>query len=318
MPGHDESLHDAAACLPLCAEPERLSASRPRLFGVAEFRFRAPPRRPIPAAHRGYRHRQMPARIRGRDLPGSRLARHRLGNAGAAAIKPSCGLSRGARQAGQSRAWSIRASKAAPRLPRWWRGGRRRRRGRAIPTGTPLYPGTAKSLAAEERGRLLQSGAPFALRLDMAAAARAPATSNGTSRAKGRTARPGTVAARPQAWGDVILARKETPTSYHLSVAIDDALQGMTDVVRGQDLFWSTSVHRLLQQLLGLPQPVFGIIGSFSMTPGASFRNRPRPRACANCARAARRRPTFAAWSGCPDDDLSQPQSCRPVRRPCG
>ena len=65
----------------------------------------------------------------------------------------------------------------------------------------------------------------------------------------------GAVAARPEAWGDVILARKETPTSYHLAVVVDDALQGVTEVVRGQDLFWSTSVHRLLQQLLGLPQP---------------------------------------------------------------
>jgi glutamyl-Q tRNA(Asp) synthetase len=65
------------------------------------------------------------------------------------------------------------------------------------------------------------------------------------------------VSAQPQAWGDVILARKETPTSYHLSVVIDDALQGVTDVMRGQDLFWSTSVHRLLQQLLDLPQPVY-------------------------------------------------------------
>ena len=55
-------------------------------------------------------------------------------------------------------------------------------------------------------------------------------------------------------WGDVILARKETPTSYHLSVVIDDALQGVTDVVRGQDLFHATSVHRLLQHLLGLPR----------------------------------------------------------------
>ncbi len=65
------------------------------------------------------------------------------------------------------------------------------------------------------------------------------------------------MAARPEAWGDVILARKETPTSYHLSVVIDDALQGVTDVVRGQDLFWSTSVHRLLQSLLGIPQPAY-------------------------------------------------------------
>jgi glutamyl-Q tRNA(Asp) synthetase len=55
----------------------------------------------------------------------------------------------------------------------------------------------------------------------------------------------------------VILARKETPTSYHLSVVIDDALQGVTDVVRGVDLFWSTSVHRLLQELLGLPAPAY-------------------------------------------------------------
>jgi len=67
----------------------------------------------------------------------------------------------------------------------------------------------------------------------------------------------GAVAARPDAWGDVILARKEMPTSYHLSVVIDDALQGVTDVVRGTDLFWSTSVHRLLQSLLGLPQPAY-------------------------------------------------------------
>src|SRR6185437_9419066 len=59
------------------------------------------------------------------------------------------------------------------------------------------------------------------------------------------------------AWGDVILARRETPTSYHLSVAIDDALQGVTHVVRGQDLFWSTSVHRLLQSLLDYPTPTY-------------------------------------------------------------
>jgi glutamyl-Q tRNA(Asp) synthetase len=67
----------------------------------------------------------------------------------------------------------------------------------------------------------------------------------------------GLVIARPEAWGDVILARKETPTSYHLSVVVDDALQGVTEVVRGCDLFWSTSVHLLLQHLLGMPQPVY-------------------------------------------------------------
>jgi glutamyl-Q tRNA(Asp) synthetase len=67
----------------------------------------------------------------------------------------------------------------------------------------------------------------------------------------------GRIIARPQAWGDVILARKETPTSYHLSVVIDDALQGISEVVRGADLFHATSVHVLLQHLLGLPQPAY-------------------------------------------------------------
>ena len=67
----------------------------------------------------------------------------------------------------------------------------------------------------------------------------------------------GSVAAAPQMWGDVVLARKETPTSYHLSVVVDDARQGVTHVVRGQDLFWSTSVHRVLQALLDLPAPSY-------------------------------------------------------------
>ena len=58
-------------------------------------------------------------------------------------------------------------------------------------------------------------------------------------------------------WGDVVVARKEIPTSYHLAVTLDDAFQGVSEVVRGQDLFWSTSIHRLLQALLGLPEPVY-------------------------------------------------------------
>jgi glutamyl-Q tRNA(Asp) synthetase len=125
------------------------------------------------------------------------------------------------------------------------------------PDGAPLYPGVAKQLAPEERGRLLSSGTPYALRLDMAAA-RAQAKHLGwTEHGEGPDGECGAVTARPEAWGDVILARKETPTSYHLSVVIDDALQGVTDVVRGRDLFWSTSVHRLLQSLLGLPQPLY-------------------------------------------------------------
>jgi glutamyl-Q tRNA(Asp) synthetase len=125
------------------------------------------------------------------------------------------------------------------------------------PDGVPLYPGSAKSLSPDARARWLESDAPFALRLDMAAACARAGALGWIEHGEGPDGETGTVAARPQAWGDVILARKETPTSYHLSVAIDDALQGVTDVVRGQDLFWSTSVHRLLQRLLGLPQPAY-------------------------------------------------------------
>jgi glutamyl-Q tRNA(Asp) synthetase len=125
------------------------------------------------------------------------------------------------------------------------------------PDGAPLYPGAAKLLSGDARARLLESGAPFALRLDMAAACAAVGDLDWIERGEGPEGETGAVAARPEAWGDVILARRETPTSYHLSVAIDDALQGVTEVVRGRDLFGSTSVHRLLQALLGLPQPAY-------------------------------------------------------------
>lgn len=125
------------------------------------------------------------------------------------------------------------------------------------PDGAPLYPGAAKSLSADEVAALKQSGAPMALRLDMAAAIETVGALSWQERGSGPDGETDEVAARPAAWGDVILARKEVPTSYHLSVVIDDALQGVSDVVRGQDLFWSTSVHRLLQALLGLPQPVY-------------------------------------------------------------
>jgi glutamyl-Q tRNA(Asp) synthetase len=121
------------------------------------------------------------------------------------------------------------------------------------PDGAPLYPGDALSLAPAERRRRMETGVPYALRLDMAAAiARTGAL---TWSETGADSRAGSVTAAPQMWGDVVLARKEMPTSYHLAVVVDDARQGVTHVVRGQDLFWSTSVHRVLQALLGLPAP---------------------------------------------------------------
>ena len=125
------------------------------------------------------------------------------------------------------------------------------------PDGAPLYPGHAKSLPADERARLIESGVPYALRLDMAAACQRLSGPTWNELGEGPEGEHGVVRARPEAWGDVILARKETPTSYHLSVVVDDALQDIGEVVRGQDLFHATSVHRLLQILLGLPAPTY-------------------------------------------------------------
>ena len=125
------------------------------------------------------------------------------------------------------------------------------------PDGAVLYPGAAKSLSPDQREELIGQGAPYALRLDMAAALARAGELGWKEHGEGPDGETGSVTGRPEAWGDVILARKETPTSYHLSVVIDDALQGVTDVVRGQDLFWSTSVHLLLQHLLGILQPAY-------------------------------------------------------------
>lgn len=125
------------------------------------------------------------------------------------------------------------------------------------PDGAPVYPGRGRSIAPGERDALIASGAPYALRLDMAAAMAKAGSLRWREQGEGPAGERGDVRAEPERWGDVILARKETPTSYHLSVVIDDALQGVTHVIRGHDLFWSTSVHRLLQTLLELPEPVY-------------------------------------------------------------
>ena len=123
------------------------------------------------------------------------------------------------------------------------------------PDGAPLYPGNAKALAPAERARLIASGAPYAMRLDMAAAMTRAGALTWLETGAGPRGETGTFIADPAAWGDVILARKDAPGSYHLAVTLDDAAQGVTDVVRGNDLFDATSVHRLLQSLLGLPAP---------------------------------------------------------------
>jgi glutamyl-Q tRNA(Asp) synthetase len=108
-----------------------------------------------------------------------------------------------------------------------------------------------------ERERRMALGEPFALRLATERAVECTGALAWSESGQGPGGEGGKVPADPAAWGDVVLARKETPTSYHLAVVVDDALQGVTHVVRGQDLFWSTSIHRLLQALLGLPAPTY-------------------------------------------------------------
>ena len=121
----------------------------------------------------------------------------------------------------------------------------------AAPHGSegPLYPGTCRRLSEGERGVRMAAGESYALRLDAARAALRAGLLFWEDAEAGR------VAADPASHGDVVLARKDTPASYHLAVTVDDAIQGVTLVTRGKDLFAATHLHRLLQALLGLPVP---------------------------------------------------------------
>ncbi len=118
------------------------------------------------------------------------------------------------------------------------------------PDGSLRYPGTCRALSPPERERRIAAGLPYAVRLDMA-------------RALARVAEPlafdeegvGRIACRPALFGDVVLARRDAPCSYHLCVTHDDAIQGVTLVTRGRDLLPATDLHRLLQALLGWPAP---------------------------------------------------------------
>lgn len=128
------------------------------------------------------------------------------------------------------------------------------------PDGAPLYP---RARLAEQAGAAQDGHGPFALRLDMARALACVSDLNGQANLNwqecrdGQWDRPRRVTAAPRRWGDVVLARKDSLASYHIAVVVDDALQGVTHVVRGRDLFHATSIHRLLQRLLGLPAPLY-------------------------------------------------------------
>lgn len=117
----------------------------------------------------------------------------------------------------------------------------------------PLYPGTCRHLDSDERAEMITGETPYALRLDLERALEhihhAPLFFHDHAQ--------GDIQAAPEILGDAVLARKDCPTSYHLSVCVDDALQGITCVTRGEDLLYATHLHRLLQELLGLPLPKY-------------------------------------------------------------
>ena len=122
------------------------------------------------------------------------------------------------------------------------------------PDGAPLYPGTCRALSSEEARARLAPGDKAVFRLDMGhALAAAPAHLSWVEYGEGAV--PSERVAAPAVWGDVVLRGRDLAASYHLAVVVDDALQGVTDVVRGRDLFAATAVHRLLQELLGCPAP---------------------------------------------------------------
>jgi glutamyl-Q tRNA(Asp) synthetase len=133
--------------------------------------------------------------------------------------------------------------------------------GATDPDGAPLYPGLWKGRAQAEVAEKRAAGQRSALRIDMGLARQmARKKLRGAGLTFLELAEDGSrnaVTAHPERWGDAVIVRKDVPTSYHLAVVVDDAWQGVTHVTRGRDLYAATDLHRLLQVLLDLPEPVY-------------------------------------------------------------
>jgi glutamyl-Q tRNA(Asp) synthetase len=133
--------------------------------------------------------------------------------------------------------------------------------GERDPDGAPLYPGLWRGRPESDIADALAAGRSSALRIDIAKACRVAASLLGGRPLAFVELGPGgerhSVEARPQRWGDAVVVRKDVATSYHLAVVVDDAWQGVTHVTRGRDLYAATDLHRLLQVLLGLPEPLY-------------------------------------------------------------
>jgi glutamyl-Q tRNA(Asp) synthetase len=159
----------------------------------------------------------------------------------------------------------------------------------------PLYPGTCRALSAAERTDR-KARLPYALRLDAAAAAALAGPLSWQEEGRG------TVAVEPATLGDAVLARKEVAASYHLAVTVDDALQGITLVTRGEDLFPATHLHRLLQALLGLAAPRYRHHMLLTGADGRRLAKRDGSLTIRALRAAGRTPPELRAMAGFPDE----------------
>ena len=230
---------------PLRPQPDRPPASGPCFCRALRRAPRARGRRALPAAHRRYRPEPLPAGIRDRHIRGSRLARPRLGDAAAPAIRTSRRVSQGPRHPRCPRL-ALSLLLQPPRDP-----GRDRRLRRRAPGagGAALSRHLPRSARARYGRGASRRASP------MRCASTAPRQARSRGRFPGRISIAARFRSSPGFSGDVVLGRRDAPASYHLAVTLDDHLQGVTLVTRGEDLLPATHVHRLLQALLGLDVP---------------------------------------------------------------
>lgn len=145
------------------------------------------------------------------------------------------------------------------------------------PGDGPIYPGTCRDLTPVERAARISRGLPYALRLDMAAACHRVGPLTFDEIGAGPAGEQGRIGVNPMALGDIVLARRDAPAAYHLAVVVDDAFQGVSLVTRGNDLFIATHVQRLLQALLGLPEPLYAHHPLILDADGGKLSKRRRP-----------------------------------------
>lgn len=158
-----------------------------------------------------------------------------------------------------------------------------------------LYPGICRALSLSERRDRIAAGEPHALRIDMARAAAIAGALTFEDRLRG------VIAVDGPACGDVVLARKDTPASYHLAVTVDDAIQGISLVTRGEDLLHATHVHRILQALLGLPEPEYCHHGLLTGADGKRYAKRDMSLTLKALREAGRSSTEVRAFAGFPD-----------------